>query len=80
MMLADVRVPKLQEPEPEPYVGRWFKTIGEAVTTGEPIVEIFQGTGRTEISAPATGYLTEIRLSDGQFVESNSLLGRINTA
>ena len=50
-------------------VGRWFKRVGDAVSIGEPVVEIDTYNITHEIQAPATGILSKILVRDGGFVE-----------
>jgi pyruvate/2-oxoglutarate dehydrogenase complex dihydrolipoamide acyltransferase (E2) component len=60
------------------YVGRWFKSVGDPVTIGEPVVEIDTYNMTHEIKAPATGILSKISVRDGGFVEPGSVLGTID--
>jgi 2-oxoglutarate dehydrogenase E2 component (dihydrolipoamide succinyltransferase) len=77
-MLKEIRPLEIPQSDERPYVGRWFKKIGDAVTVGEPIVEILAGERKTEVAAPDTGVLSEIRLRDGEFVHQSSVLGTVN--
>jgi pyruvate/2-oxoglutarate dehydrogenase complex dihydrolipoamide acyltransferase (E2) component len=58
-------------------IGRWFKRAGDAVTRGEPVVEIDTDNLTHEIRAPVTGVLSQIRLHDGAAVEPATVVGSI---
>jgi 2-oxoglutarate dehydrogenase E2 component (dihydrolipoamide succinyltransferase) len=60
------------------YVGRWFKSVGDAVTIGDPVVEIDTYNMTHEIKAPVTGILSKISVRDGGFVEPGTVLGTID--
>jgi 2-oxoglutarate dehydrogenase E2 component (dihydrolipoamide succinyltransferase) len=75
--MFEIRVPEIAKSEAKPYLGRWFKEEGDAITAGEPVVEIFTPSGRIEVEAPATGVLSDIRVRDGEYVQANSVLGII---
>ena len=59
------------------YVGRWFKSVGDPVTIGEPVVEIDTYNMTHEIKAPATGILSKIAVRDGGFVEPGQYWARL---
>jgi pyruvate/2-oxoglutarate dehydrogenase complex dihydrolipoamide acyltransferase (E2) component len=58
-------------------VGRWFKSVGEPVSIGEPLVEIDTYNMTHEIRAPATGVLAKILVKDGGSVEAGTVVGTI---
>ena len=60
------------------YVGRWFKSVGDPVTVGEPVVEIDTYNMTDEIQAPATAILSKILVRDGRYVEARMILGTID--
>jgi pyruvate/2-oxoglutarate dehydrogenase complex dihydrolipoamide acyltransferase (E2) component len=60
------------------YVGRWFKSVGDPVTIGEPVVEIDTYNMTHEIRAPATGILSKILVRDGGYVQPCTVLGMID--
>ncbi len=76
--MAKIEVPKLASSKLS--VGRWFKRLGDPVTAQEPLVEIDTDTdGVThEITAPVTGVLSRILVSDGGTVEPGTVLGTID--
>ena len=59
----------------KPSVTRWLKSIGDAVTSDEPLLRVVTSNGTVEITVPVTGVLPQVR--DGQFVQANAVLGTI---
>jgi 2-oxoglutarate dehydrogenase E2 component (dihydrolipoamide succinyltransferase) len=59
-------------------VGRWFKSVGDPVSLGEPVVEIETYNLTHEIQAPATGILSKVLVKDGGSVEPGTLIGTID--
>ena len=76
-MLTEIRAPEIGKSESKPYIGRWFKRVGEAVTAGDPLVEIETEDETIEVQAPTTGVLSEIFLLNGQYLQAGALLGII---
>jgi pyruvate/2-oxoglutarate dehydrogenase complex dihydrolipoamide acyltransferase (E2) component len=76
-MPIEIRAPQIAQSEMKPSVTRWLKSIGDAVTMGEPLLEIVTNNGIIQVTAPATGVLSEVRFTDGQFIQANSVLGTI---
>ena len=76
-MATEIRVPKIAGVLIL-YVGRWFKSVGDPVTIGEPVVEIDTYYMTHEIKAPVTGILSKILVRDGGYVEPGSVLGMID--
>jgi len=76
-MATEIRVPKIGASSTKASIGRWFKRVGDPVTVDEPLVEIETGGATVEVTAPATGVLSDIHLTDGQTVGAGTLLGTI---
>ncbi len=65
-MSVSVTMPQLGESVTEGTVTRWLKQVGDTVTADEPLLEISTDKVDTEIPAPVSGILLEIRvLEDG---------------
>ncbi len=77
-MLTEIRVPTIADAGPRLSLGRWFKQVGDPVTSGEPVVEIDTDNVTHEVHAPVTGVLSKILVNDGGSVESGTLLGTIS--
>jgi pyruvate dehydrogenase E2 component (dihydrolipoamide acetyltransferase) len=76
-MAAEVIMPRMGETVDEGTVNEWFKQVGDQVTEGEPLLEIGTDKVDTEIPAPVTGTLAEIRVQQGQTVPVATILGVI---
>jgi pyruvate dehydrogenase E2 component (dihydrolipoamide acetyltransferase) len=77
---AEVVMPQMGETVGEGTVTAWFRAAGEAVTAGEPLLEISTDKVDTEIPAPASGVLAEIRVAEGQTVPVATVLAVITPA
>jgi 2-oxoglutarate dehydrogenase E2 component (dihydrolipoamide succinyltransferase) len=76
-MTTEIRVPKIGVSAAKASIGRWFKRVGNPVSVNEPLVEIETDGTTVEVTAPATGVLSEILLTDGKTVTAGTLLGTI---
>jgi 2-oxoglutarate dehydrogenase E2 component (dihydrolipoamide succinyltransferase) len=74
---TEIRVPKIAASATKASIGRWFKRVGDPVSLDEPLVEIETDGTTVEMTAPATGVLSEILLTDGKTVTGGTLLGTI---
>ena len=75
--MIEIKVPKIAGAL-RLSVGRWFRSAGDPVSIGEPVVEIDTYEMPHEIRAPATGILSEVMVKDGGSVEPGTLLGTIS--
>ena len=76
-MATEIRVPKIEASAIKASIGRWFKRVGDPVSVDEPLVEIETDGKTVEVTAPATGVLSNILLRDGESVMADTLLGTI---
>lgn len=76
-MAYEIRVPALGESIVEATVARWLKQAGEAVTAGEPVVELETDKVNLEVAADQAGVLTTILKGEGESVGIGDLLGTI---
>ena len=68
-MATSVTMPQLGESVTEGTVTRWLKEVGDEVTADEPLLEVSTDKVDTEIPAPASGVLTEIKAGEDDVVE-----------
>jgi len=73
-------MPQMGESIAEGTIVRWIKQVGEAVDRDEPLFEISTDKVDTEVQAPASGVLLEIRAKQGETVEVNSVVALIGEA
>jgi pyruvate dehydrogenase E2 component (dihydrolipoamide acetyltransferase) len=78
--MADIVMPQLGESVTEGTITRWFKAVGEAVTEDEPLFEVSTDKVDTEVPAPASGVLSEIRVEEGDTVEVGTVLAVVGDA
>jgi 2-oxoglutarate dehydrogenase E2 component (dihydrolipoamide succinyltransferase) len=78
-MSTEITVPQLGESIVEATVGRWQKNEGDAVTAGEPLVELETDKVNVEVSAPSDGVLSSIVKREGETVGVGEALARIST-
>ena len=76
-MAYDIKVPALGESIVEATVARWLKREGEAVTAGEPVVELETDKVNLEVAADHTGLLGTILCAEGKAVGIGDILGTI---
>ena len=76
-MSINVTVPELGESVVEATVVRWFKSEGDPVKIGEPLVELETEKANFEVAAEKEGILGSIRKKDGEDVEVGDVLGVI---
>ncbi len=76
-MSINITVPELGESVVEATVVRWFKSEGDPVKIGEPLVELETEKANFEVAAEKEGTLTGIRKKDGEDVEVGDVLGVI---
>jgi 2-oxoglutarate dehydrogenase E2 component (dihydrolipoamide succinyltransferase) len=79
-MSVNVVVPEVGESIVDARVARWLKKEGDAVTVGEPLVELETDKIDLEVAAPQAGVLGKIAHGDGADVKVGEVLGVIEDA
>jgi pyruvate dehydrogenase E2 component (dihydrolipoamide acetyltransferase) len=77
LMSTDVVMPRMGETVDEGTVNVWHKAQGEQVTEGEPLLEIGTDKVDTDIPAPVSGTLTQIKVAEGETVPVATVLAVI---
>lgn len=77
-MAVEIHVPVLGESVSEATVGKWYKAVGDAVAVDEVICELETDKVALEVTASASGALSEIIAEEGDNVEVGALLGKID--
>jgi pyruvate dehydrogenase E2 component (dihydrolipoyllysine-residue acetyltransferase) len=75
--MTDVVMPRMGETVDEGTVNTWHKAVGDQVAEGEPLLEIGTDKVDTDIPAPVSGTLAEIRVAEGQTVPVATILAVI---
>ena len=76
-MTIQIKVPALGESITEATVGRWYKSVGEAIEIDEPLVELETDKVTVEVPSPVAGVLVGVTADSGAEVEIGALLGSI---
>ena len=76
-MAADIVVPEMGESIVDARVAKWFKKEGDAVTVGEPLVELETDKVDIEVAAPQSGVLAKIAFGQGADVKIGDVLGSV---
>jgi 2-oxoglutarate dehydrogenase E1 component len=77
---VEITLPAMGESVTEGTVSRWLRSVGEAVTRDEPLLEVTTDKVDVEVPAPVTGHLVEIRAEVGATVEVGGVLGVVAAA
>jgi pyruvate/2-oxoglutarate dehydrogenase complex dihydrolipoamide acyltransferase (E2) component len=78
-MSHEIKVPETGFGIAEATIVEWFKSIGDEVQEGEPIISVETDKVNVEIPAPGSGILTEIRCQVGDVVPVGDVLGIITS-
>ena len=76
-MPTEVVMPQMGESIFEGTITKWLKKAGDKVQRDEPLFEISTDKVDAEIPAPASGILQEIKVSEGNTVQVNTVVGVI---
>jgi len=76
-MPTEVVMPQMGESIVEGTITKWLKKPGDKVQRDEPLFEISTDKVDAEIPAPASGVLQEIKVSEGNAVQVNTVVGVI---
>src|SRR3972149_5071425 len=78
-MPVDVIMPQMGESIFEGTITKWLKKPGERVERDEPLFEISTDKVDAEIPAPSAGVLREIKVTEGQTVPIQTVVGVVHT-
>lgn len=73
-MTIEIKVPELGESVSQATIAALYKKSGEAVSADELIVELETDKVTLEVNAPASGAITELKVSEGDEVEVGDLI------
>jgi 2-oxoglutarate dehydrogenase E2 component (dihydrolipoamide succinyltransferase) len=79
MAKVDVIMPQMGESIAEGTLTKWMKEVGAAVERDEDLFEISTDKVDADIPSPASGVLAEILVEEGDTVEVNTIVARIET-
>jgi len=78
-VLVDIKVPVLAESVAEATLMTWQKRAGDQVKRGDNLIDIETDKVTLEIAALNDGVMSEILKDDGEIVQSDELIARIDT-
>ncbi|MEO7367733.1 MAG: 2-oxoglutarate dehydrogenase complex dihydrolipoyllysine-residue succinyltransferase [Gemmatimonadaceae bacterium] len=76
--MLSIKVPPLGESIVEATVSRWLKKQGDAVASGDTIVELETDKITVEVPAPKAGVLTTVSVAEGDVVKVDQLLAELD--
>jgi 2-oxoglutarate dehydrogenase E2 component (dihydrolipoamide succinyltransferase) len=79
-MPANIVVPEVGESIVDARVAKWLRKEGDAVSAGDPLVELETDKIDLEVGAPQAGVLSRIDRKDGEDVKVGEVLGQIEDA
>jgi 2-oxoglutarate dehydrogenase E2 component (dihydrolipoamide succinyltransferase) len=75
--MADVTMPQLGETVTEGTITKWFKQVGDQIAEDEVLFEVSTDKVDSEVPSPVAGYVTEIRVPEGETVDVGAVLAVI---
>src|SRR3954447_6442179 len=76
-VVAEIVMPQLGETVTEGTITKWFKQIGEPIAQDEVLFEVSTDKVDSEVPSSAAGFLTEIRVPEGETVDVGTILAVI---
>ena len=77
-MPISVELPSLGESVVEGTVSRWLVSVGDAVETDQPLVEVTTDKVDAEIPSPTSGVVVKIQAQEGEVVQVGAVLAEID--
>ena len=78
-MKTEMMMPQMGESIAEATILKWLKAVGDTVEKDETILEISTDKVDSEIPAPASGVLVELKAKEGETVAVKSVIAIIET-
>ncbi|MHC9765746.1 biotin/lipoyl-containing protein, partial [Corynebacterium diphtheriae] len=76
-MAHSVVMPELGESVTEGTITQWLKSVGDAVTADEPLLEVSTDKVDTEVPSPVSGVLLEIKFEEDDTVDVGDVIAII---
>ena len=77
-MIAEFKMPKMGESITEATIINWLKSVGDYVEAEETILEVATDKVDSDVPAPVSGVITEIRFQKDAVVEVGTILALID--
>ncbi|MDQ3146804.1 MAG: dihydrolipoyllysine-residue succinyltransferase, partial [Actinomycetota bacterium] len=78
--MPDITMPQLGETVTEGTITKWFKAVGDEVKEDEVLFEVSTDKVDSEVPSPASGYLAEINVQEGETVDVGTTLAVVSDA
>jgi 2-oxoglutarate dehydrogenase E2 component (dihydrolipoamide succinyltransferase) len=78
--MADVTMPQLGETVTEGTITKWFKQVGDEIKEDEVLFEVSTDKVDSEVPSPVSGFVSEIRVPEGDTVDVGVVLAVIADA
>ncbi|MFN0091912.1 MAG: biotin/lipoyl-containing protein, partial [Acidimicrobiales bacterium] len=78
--MPEIVMPQLGETVTEGTITKWFKQVGDRVERDEVLFEVSTEKVDSEVPADSAGYLTEIRVPEGETVPVGAVLAVLSDA
>ncbi len=78
--MPQVTMPQLGEGVESGTIGKWLKSVGDAVRVGDPLVEVVTDKVNAEVPSPFEGTLTKILVSEGETVANDAPIAEVEAA
>ena len=78
--MADITMPQLGETVTEGTITRWAKQVGDKIEEDEVLFEVSTDKVDSEVPSPASGYLAEILVQEGETADVGAKLAVISDA
>src|SRR3954469_5980785 len=78
--MADVTMPQLGETVTEGTITKWFKQVGDQIAEDEVLFEVSTDKVDSEVPSPVGGFVTEIRVPEGDTVDVGTILAVVGDA
>jgi 2-oxoglutarate dehydrogenase E2 component (dihydrolipoamide succinyltransferase) len=79
-MILDLKMPEMGEGVNEGTIAAWLKQPGDTVREGEIIAEFMTEKVNVEFPSPASGKLVEVLHEEGDVVNKDQVIARLETA
>src|SRR5436305_6612650 len=76
--MADITMPQLGETVTEGTITKWFKQVGDQVAEDEVLFEVSTDKVDSEVPSPVAGFVSEIRVPEGDTVDVGAVLAVIS--
>src|SRR3954469_1615143 len=77
--MADITMPQLGETVTEGTITKWFKSVGDEISEDEPLFEVSTDKVDSEVPSPASGYVAEILVDEGETVDVGTKLAVVSS-